>query len=333
MRIGPHQLTSPWILAPMAGVSQMPFRRLARELGASAAPTELISAKGLMYGQRRTEGYLRHHPSEKPFWVQLFGGEPEAMAIAAERAEALGADILDINMGCPVRKVTKTGAGAGLAREPERAVQVVTAMINRVSIPVTIKIRSGWDHDSIAPWELVDRLAGAGAACVAIHARTTKQAYSGTADWSVIARLVERSPIPVIGNGDAYTPARARALLAETGCAAVMIGRGAMGNPWIFEQLSADRAPPTAAERWALIKRHLTDHVANVGDELRGVRSFRQHLVWYSHAMPRGSAFRRQVMGIDDIGELRGVCEDFFTSGIPAANAEPEAHPAGATLG
>lgn len=314
IRIGPHQLSSPWILAPMAGVSQMPFRRIAREMGAGAAPTELVSAKGLMYGQERSERFLAHHPSERPFWVQLFGAEPEPMAIAAARAVELGADIIDINMGCPVPKVTKIGAGAALMRDPERAGRVVEAIVKRVAVPVTCKIRSGWDRPSAHPWELARRLADAGAVAVAMHARTCKQGYSGEADWSWISELVSRSPIPVIGNGDAFTPTLARRMLAETGCDAVMIGRGALGNPWIFEQLATNRGPLPPAERWPVIQRHLNDHIAHVGDELRGVRAFRPHLVWYSHGLHNASPFRRELMQIDDLGHLEAVCADFFAT-------------------
>jgi len=306
----------------MAGVSEMPFRLLALEMGAAAAPTELVSAKGLVYGQERTARYLRHDALEQPFWVQIFGGEPESMARGAQRAVELGADILDVNMGCPVRKVTKNGAGSALLTDPERAGAIVAAMVRATGLPVTVKIRSGWDDGSINPIEMAQAVAEAGAVAIAMHARTRAQGYSGKADWSLISRLVEASPIAVIGNGDASTPELARQMLAETGCAAVMIGRGALGNPWIFSQLAQGQAPPTSHERWQMVRRHLLAHMAFVGDPLRGIRRFRQHLVWYAHALSGAAAFRRQVMKVDDLHELLALCEGFFCAAEAAQDRQ-----------
>lgn len=327
MQIGPYTLDNPWILAPMAGVSEMPFRRLARELGASAAPTELVSAKGLLYGQARTEQYLKHDADEAPFWVQLFGGDEASMVAGGAKAVELGAKILDINMGCPVRKVTRHGAGSSLLCDPPRAAGLVAAMVRELQVPVTVKIRAGWDAHSLNYVEMTQRLADAGCAAVAMHARTRAQAYSGVADWRLVADLVAHSPIPVIGNGDAFDAARARALLQETGCAAVMVGRGALGNPWIFAELAQrQHAAPTPAQRWALILRHLTAHLEHVGDERRGVRRFRQHLMWYARGLKNAAKFRARVVEIDDVQELLAHCAAFFGVALPelAPVDEPE---------
>jgi tRNA-dihydrouridine synthase B len=312
LRLGAHSLTNPWILAPMAGVSEMPFRVLARELGASAAPTELVSAKGLLHGSNRTERYLTHSPVERPFWVQIFGGDENAMAEGAARAVDLGAEIIDVNMGCPVKKVTRDGAGAALACDPPRAARIVSAISRRTGLPVTAKIRAGWDAETLNFVEVARALADAGAVAIALHARTRAQGYSGQADWSLVRRLVEASPVPVIGNGDAFTAERARALLAETGCAAVMIGRGALGNPWIFRELTGGLGRPTREERWALVERHLHDHLEFVGDERTGIRRFRPHLLWYSHGLAGAADFRRRVTRIDDLRELISECRGFF---------------------
>lgn len=323
MRIGPYTLANPWILAPMAGVSEMPFRVLACELGAGAAPTELVSAKGLLYGSARTARYLTHAPSERPFWVQIFGGDVAAMADGAARAVDLGAEIIDINMGCPVKKVTRDGAGAALLCDPTRAAQIVAAINKRVAVPVTVKIRAGWDANTLNFIEVARALADAGCAAIALHARTRAQGYSGRADWSLIAQLVRSSSVPIIGNGDAFTPVLARRMLKETACAAVMIGRGALGNPWIFRALGhPDHPPPSPDERWQLVRRHLEEHLDFVGDEQRGLRRFRPHLIWYSHGLGGASEFRRQVTRIDELEPLLELAQAFFTTALLPRNGD-----------
>jgi len=317
----------------MAGVSEMPYRRIALGMGAGAAPTELISAKGLMYGQKRSRDYLVHGPEERPFWVQLFGGDAESMAAGAECAASLGADIIDINMGCPVRKVTKNGAGAALLADPKRASAIVEAIQRRTGLPVTVKIRSGWDAHTVDPFTITRAVADTGAVAVALHARTRAQGYAGKADWSLIAKLVEASPIPVIGNGDVFSAEDGHRMMAETGCAAVMIGRGALGNPWIFAQLSRGEPPPTPVERWQLVQRHLAAHLDHVGDELRGLRRFRQHLLWYAHGLRGAAAFRRAATQIDNLAQLTEVGEAFFSTAEGAANGAKGPAEVGAALG
>lgn len=300
----------------MAGVSEMPYRRIARRMGAGAAPTELVSAKGLLYGQERTKRYLRHTSDEAPFWVQLFGGDPAVLATASRKAVDLGADILDLNMGCPVRKVTKTGAGSALLADPLRAHQVVAAMA-QAGVPVTVKIRSGWDADHVNALEVIRAVADAGAVSVAVHARTRQQGYSGKADWGLLRRLVEASPVPIIGNGDAFSASLARRMREETGCAAVMIGRGALGNPWIFAQLSDNAAAPSAAQRWQAIEEHFAAHAEHTGDALRAVRKFRQHLGWYSTGLRDARRFRQHVYAFDDAPGMLSAAKTYFLSAAP----------------
>jgi nifR3 family TIM-barrel protein len=315
--IGSHRI-GPWILAPMAGVSELPYRLLALEMGASAAPTELISARGLGSGHARSIRYLAHDPRERPLWVQLHGGDAEWMARGAELAVEHGAAIIDINMGCPVRKITRNGAGSALLCDPPRAAAIVEAVARRAEVPVTVKMRSGWDARSADPGPIARALAAAGASAIAIHARTRAQGYGGTADWGLIRRLVEVSPIPVIGNGDAFTAADARRMLAETGCAAVMIGRGALGNPWIFRQLRGGSGAPEPSERWSVVARHFAAHIEHVGDERRAIHRFRSHLEWYAQGLVGASAFRDRAVRIDDRAELLELCEAYFTEAQPS---------------
>lgn len=307
----------------MAGVSQQPFRVLSLELGAGLAPTELISAKGLEYQNRRTQDYLRHAPVERPFCVQLFGGEPQSMALAAQRAVEAGAQMLDVNMGCPVKKVTKTGAGSALMCDPPRAAEIVRAMRQAVgdAVPVTAKIRSGWDATSITCMDLGKRLEDAGAAAVCLHARTRAQGYSGQADWSLIAELKRAVRIPVIGNGDVRGAADGQRMIAETGCDLVMVGRAALGNPWIFRSLcTGTDQPPRPDERLAVVLRHLREHVEHMGDVAHGVRTFRQHLLWYSRGLTGSAAFRQQATTLSQLAAVEELCHAFFGT---ATQSEP----------
>ncbi len=310
MQIGSHTLPNPWILAPMAGVSEMPFRGLALELGAALCPTELVSSAGLVHASARTRKYLRHGPLEKPFSLQLFGGNAEQMTRAALVAKAAGADILDINMGCPVPKVTRNGAGSALLCDPNRVVEILRA-VAVAGLPVTAKIRAGWDQGRINAVEIAKALEGAGAAAVALHPRTRAQGYTGSADWRLIAQVKAAVRIPVVGNGDVKSPADARRMMAETGCDAVMIGRAALGNPWIFRELLGG-PPATVDERRELVIRHLREHLAFVGDELHGVRQFRKHLLWYAHGLRGAAAFRARAVILDRADEVVEAVEAFF---------------------
>ncbi len=329
--IGPYTLRNRFMLAPMAGVSEMPFRVLAFEQGAALCPTELISAAGLFRINSRTMRYLRHDEKvEVPYSLQLFGGVPEEMAKAAVVAKQYGAQIIDLNMGCPVKKVTKTGAGSGLLCDTPRAGDIVRRIRDATGLPVTVKIRTGWDANSKNYLQMADVLLEAGCAGLAMHGRTRAQGYSGHADWSAIAALKRHvgDAMPIIGNGDVKTVADAHRMLEETGCDYVMIGRGALGNPWLFRELLGG-PKPDGEERCALVLRHFRWHLtfsaeARVHrevlppeerarkDEQSAVHSFRSHLGWYSHGLFGASAFRARVNVADTKQQVEDAVQSFF---------------------
>jgi tRNA-dihydrouridine synthase B len=321
-QLGPLSIPNPFILAPMAGVSEQPFREIVLELGAGLAPTELISSNGLIRASARTAHYLKHGVTEKPFVVQLFGGDPEIMAEAAVMAKAAGADMIDINMGCPVPKVTRSGAGSGLLCDPPRAARVVKLCKEATGLPVSAKIRAGWDANRLNFVEVALALEEVGVAWLALHPRTRAQAYTGRADWTRIATLkASVKHTPIIGNGDVVKPDDARRMLAETGCDAVMIGRGALGNPWIFREL-AGGLPPTIDERAALVLRHFDAHLAFIGRELPAVREFRRHWGWYSHGLAGSSSFRNEILRHDDAVTVRALAARFFEAAGASAALE-----------
>ncbi len=313
--IGPYTLPNPFILAPMAGVSEKPFRVIAFRMGAALCPTELVSAQGLMRANQRTLKYLRFDPEvERPYSLQIFGGEPDAMARAAVLGKEYGAQIIDINMGCPVKKVTKNGAGSALLCDPPRAAELVRQIHAATGLPVTCKIRSGWDHHSRNYLQVAGALFEAGCAALAIHPRTRAQGYSGKADWSVIADLERHFPErPIIGNGDVKSPEDARRMLDSTGCDYVMIGRAALGNPWIFRELAGGE-PATPEQRAALVLEHFASHVAFVGEPLAAVRAFRKHLAWYAHGLRGASAFRAEVNALETPEAVESAVRRFFVS-------------------
>lgn len=302
----------------MAGVSEQPFREIAFELGVGLAPTELVSATGLIRASTRTRKYLRHGAIENPFVVQLFGGDPETMAQAAVMAREVGAHAVDINMGCPVPKVTKSGAGSGLMCDVPRAAEIVRRCREESGLPVSAKIRAGWNSESLNYVEMGKALEQAGVAAVALHPRTRAQQYSGRADWTRIARLKDAlAHTPVIGNGDVVTVEDAHRMIEETNCDAVMIGRGALGNPWLFRMLNGG-PEPTTDERLELVLRHFEAHVAFVGSDLPAVREFRRHWGWYSHGLSGSSAFRGDINKLDDIDAVRETARRFFETATVA---------------
>lgn len=328
LQIGQYTLKSPYLLAPMAGVSEMPFRRMALEFGAGLATTELVSAKGLVYQNDRSKQYMTYDAKmEVPFSVQLFGGEADMMAQAAVLAIEKGAQIIDINMGCPVKKVTKTGSGSALLSDIHRASDLVATMRKAMhpAVPLTVKIRTGWDADHINCVEMGLALQEVGSAALAMHGRTRAQGYSGQANWDLIGKLVDAVDIPVIGNGDVFTAEDAKRMESRTGCAGVMIGRGALGNPWIFRSLAEDRdASPSPSERRDILLRHLGEHIAfhlklaegtvdrHIPARIRAIRAFRNHLVWYSKGIPNAGDFRAKIMTVDDENELQCIIDEFF---------------------
>jgi nifR3 family TIM-barrel protein len=315
LQIGPYTLPNPYILAPMAGVSERPYRVIAFRMGAALCPTELVSSQGLMHANQRTLKYLRFDPEvERPYSLQIFGGDPEAMARASVMGREYGAQIIDINMGCPVKKVTKNGAGSALLCEPLRAAEIVRRIREASGLPVTCKIRSGWDDKNRNYLQLASQLFDAGCAALAIHPRTREQGYSGKADWGVIADLKRHFPDrTIIGNGDVKTPADAQRMLDTTGCDFVMIGRAALGNPWIFRELTGGE-PPTPEERCEGVLAHFRAHVEFVGDALGAVRSFRRHMAWYAHGLHGAAAFRAEVNALDTPEAVEAAVRRFFVS-------------------
>ncbi len=312
------------ILAPLAGITDTTFRLLCRKEGADVVVTEMASAKGILHAPGRTGRFLEFHPEERPVGAQIFGADPGEMGEAAVAVRTLGFDFVDINMGCPVRKVTAGGAGAALLSNPRLAGRIVAAAVRASGIPVTVKIRSGFGPHADQYLEAAREVFDAGASAVTLHPRTRGQMFSGRADWTQIARLKEAFPgQTVIGNGDVLAPADASRIVAETGCDAVMIGRAALGNPWFFgaaKRLSAHPAGgvpsvsypfgPSPAERKALILRHGEEMHRRRGEA--GIREMRKHLAWYSRGVPGSASFRGGLVMVRTLGEFRDAVERFF---------------------
>lgn len=303
--IGALTLLNNVLLAPMAGITNLPFRILVREFGCALAFTEMISANGLVRKTGKSYRFLNSSLNDKPLGVQIFGSDPAVLFDAAQVVSDYGADLLDINMGCPVKKVVKTGAGAALLRNPEQARLILRAVRKATSLPLTVKIRSGWRQGEIKALEIAHIAEDYGINAVIIHPRTADQGFSGTADWNVIKVIKRHLCIPVIGSGDIRSPQDAYNMLTSTGCDGVMIGRGALGNPWIFRNIISfleDKKgflPPLPSEREKIIKYHMEMEVNYLGESL-GIRNFRKHLLWYTKGMRGGSLFRETVGRMHD---------------------------------
>ena len=298
MKIGALDFPTPVFLAPMAGVTDTPYRILAREMGCAMAFAEMVSVLGIHFRNEKTLAMLKTVPEERPLAMQLFGAQPEPVAEAAAYVESLGcADVVDFNMGCPAPKIVKNGAGSALLRDPERAEKILSALVKATALPVTVKMRIGWDENSIVAVDMAKRAEAAGVAAIAVHGRTREQYYKGRADWSVIAEVKRAVRIPVIANGDIRTTGDLSRVFRETGCDGVMIGRAAQGNPWIFRsfrsflETGAEPPPPTIAERGALLLRHLDMLIRCKGDCI-GAREMRKHATWYTKGLTGGGNLR-----------------------------------------
>lgn len=314
LRIGTTVLDHPVILAPMAGVTDLPFRLLCREQGCGMAVTEMVSAKAILYGNKNTSELLNVDPTEGPVAVQLFGSDPEIMAEIAARIEEGPYACIDVNMGCPVPKIVNNGEGSALMRNPELAKKILTAMVKAVKKPVTVKFRKGFNESCINGVEFAKMAESCGVAMVAVHGRTREQYYSGKADWDIIRQVKEAVTIPVIGNGDIFTPEDAGRMMEETGCDGVMVARGAKGNPWIFKRinhyLETGQAPPHPGleEVRDMILRH-GRMLAEYKGELAAMREMRGHMAWYTKGMPGSAALRNAINQVETLEGLADLLE------------------------
>lgn len=304
------------VLAPLAGVTDSPFRRICRELGAGLVFSEMVSADGLARNQEASMSLARFCPSERPIGIQIFGSDAETMAIAAQRLLPLKPDFIDINFGCPVKKVVNRGAGAALLKDLNTLAQITRSVVQATPIPVTAKIRSGWDSIHTVAIDAARTLEDCGVAAITIHPRSRTMAFEGNADWTLIGKIKQTVSIPVIGNGDVNTAEDAARMISETGCDFVMIGRAALGNPWIFSQANAvlqgekDYLTPNPRERIEMYIRHLRDEVEWLG-EYRAVRYMRKHISWYLKGMPNNSSVRASIFRLTRFEEIESCLREF----------------------
>ena len=309
LKLGNVLLENNLILAPMAGVTDLPFRLLCKEQGAGLICTEMVSAKAIYFKNKNTESLMEIDERERPVSLQLFGSEPDLMAEIARQIEPRNFDILDINMGCPVPKVVNNGEGSALMKNPKLVHEIVSKVSRAIQKPVTVKIRKGFTEDSVNAVEIAKILEDAGAAAVAVHGRTREQYYSGQADWEIIRKVKEAVSIPVIGNGDVDSPQKAEALVKETGCDGIMIGRAVQGNPWLFSRIlhyqkTGEVLPgPGMEEVKEMILRHAKMQLKYKGD-YTGMREMRKHVAWYTTGMPHSASVRRMVNEVESYEQL-----------------------------
>ncbi len=310
MKIRNADIENPFILAPMAGITDGPFRKICRQLGCGLVYSEMISAKGLYYNDEASEKLLQIYEEEKPIAYQIFGSDPKFMAFATDKLEERQNAIIDINMGCPVPKVVKNGDGSALLNNPKLVGEVVKSVVRATKKPVTVKIRTGWNQQSINAVEIAKIVEAEGASAIGVHGRTREQYYSGKADWEMIKKVKKSVSIPVMGSGDVFSARDALAMIEETGCDFVMIARGTLGNPWIFRESLAlwqgkvVPAPPTIGDKVSIVNEQL-DSLINEKGEYAAVREMRKHIGWYLKGVYGSAEIRRRVNSIEKADEIK----------------------------
>lgn len=317
MKIGNIELKTLCRLAPMAGISNIPYRLICKELGSSLTTSEEISSSGLVYNHQRTIDIADYLPEERPIAMQIVGAEPKQLAEAAKILQDRGADIIDLNMGCPVPKITKTGAGSALMREPENAALVLRTIRQAIHVPFTIKIRGGWDDSTINAPEIAHIAESEGVDAICVHPRTRSQQYSGMAPWQVIRRVVEAVKIPVTGNGDVKSYADAHRMRLETGCQSVMIGRGALGRPWVFDPEFETLSPEAKhAYKLKIIRRHF-DLIEKYSTRPTFAEiQMKKHLAWYTNGMQGAAKARQAIFSLQGISVIRNFLEDYWAGSL-----------------
>lgn len=319
MKLGPYEMEKPVFAAPMAGVTDKAFREIIRSLGGQYVVTEMISDKALLYRNSKTLKMLNLSGEEEPRMVQLFGSEPDLMARAAQMAVEKGATVIDINMGCPTPKIVKNGEGSALLRDIPLAVQIASRVVKSVNVPVTVKTRLGWSVAEITAPELAERLEAVGVRMITVHARTREQFYSGKADWDWIHKIKQKVSIPVIGNGDIFTPRDALEMIERTGCDGVMIGRGILGNPWLIPRtehyLRTGELPPEPdnLERYRVLLKHFELLLKYKGERI-GVNEIRKHAVWYIKGIRNAASYRDEIMKTIEPEKMKEIFTKIFVS-------------------